>query len=283
MANNSETVDPFQLGIISILPYTVCTFGVVSHVLLIIAFIKDPLKCFRNSGTYLMENLAVSDLMTCIFAPFIYFQGSTYLVLQIIGSVAIIVSIFTIASISLDRFLLVVYPMKHRVLMKGKVILVWSAFIWLVGLVTPLKTLLLSTNGTEDLEIMVIFATATPTISGILYGIIHYKLRKQSNNLALENLSNRQQHARNIKEKRFLRTVILIACIAFVCIVPPTIFYRYAVFGKRFADAGMAARILMVIFYAVYFLNFAVNPLVYVLRLPNYRKTFYLLYCKKNA
>ena len=40
--------------------------GVVSNVLLLVAFIKDPLKCFRNSGTYLMMNLSVSDCLMCL-------------------------------------------------------------------------------------------------------------------------------------------------------------------------------------------------------------------------
>ena len=37
-------------------------FGAVSNVLLLVAFIKDPLKCFRNPGTYLVMNLSVSDV-----------------------------------------------------------------------------------------------------------------------------------------------------------------------------------------------------------------------------
>ncbi len=39
------------------------------NVLLLVAFLKDPLKCFRNSGTHLVMNLAVSDCLTCLFAP----------------------------------------------------------------------------------------------------------------------------------------------------------------------------------------------------------------------
>ena len=42
--------------------YFMCLCGVISHALLLIAFAKDPLKCFRNSATYIVANLAVSDL-----------------------------------------------------------------------------------------------------------------------------------------------------------------------------------------------------------------------------
>lgn len=33
-----------------------CIIGAVSNVLLLVAFIAGPLKCFRNSGTYLCHS-----------------------------------------------------------------------------------------------------------------------------------------------------------------------------------------------------------------------------------
>jgi hypothetical protein len=113
-----------------------------------------------------------------------------------------------------------------------------------------------------------------------MYGVTYYKLKKQAKNLALQNVSDRQQQARVLKEKRFLTTIILIACISIVCFLPTLTIHSVTVLQKS-VDA-LVARILMGIFTGVYYLNFAVNPLVYVLRLPNYRRTFYLLYCCKR-
>ena len=39
--------------------YIVGGVGIVANVMLLIAFIKDPLKCFRNSATYLFGNFTV--------------------------------------------------------------------------------------------------------------------------------------------------------------------------------------------------------------------------------
>ena len=271
----------FQLGIISILPYTICIFGIISHVLLIIAYIKDPLKCFKNSGTYLMENLAISDLLTCLLGPVAEsLPQESYWILQFLWSVTLSVSIITITAISLDRFLMVVYPIKHRILMKGRIIFVWSVCIWFGCFIFPVKDYFLSTN--DSIEIMTFLAESVIVIAVIMYALTYYKLKKQFNNIALENFSNRQQQARNIKEKRFLKTIILIACIAFICVVPSSLFYNYIVYKKKFVE-GEVVRILMGIFGGSYYLNFAVNPVVYVLRLPNYRKTFYLLYCCKKT
>ena len=276
-----NTANGFQSGTISILPYAITVFGVISHVLLIIAYIKDPLKCFKNSGTYLMKNLAISDLLTCLLGPFAYtVPQESYWILQFLWSVTLSVSIITITAISLDRFLMVVYPMKHRILMKGRTIFVWSVFIWFGCIIFPVKDYFLSTN--NSIEIMTFFAESMIVIAVIMYALTYYKLKKQFNNLALENFSNRQQQARNIKEKRFLKTITLIAWIAFICVVPSSLIYNYVVYKKWFTE-GEVVRILMAIFGGLYYLNFAVNPMVYVLRLPNYRKTFYLLYCCKKT
>ena len=66
MADNTTTTGSKY----NIIPVTVMpVLGVVSNALLLVAFIKDPLKCFRNSATYLVMNLAVSDSLLCLIAP----------------------------------------------------------------------------------------------------------------------------------------------------------------------------------------------------------------------
>ena len=120
----------------SLLPSSICIFGVISHLFLFIAFIKDPLKCFKNSGTYLVANLAVSDFLICFLAPFLHHftdQWQWYWIyMQLVIQVTTTVSLYTIASISLDRFLTVVYPLKHCVFMKGKVIVSLMVGIWII-------------------------------------------------------------------------------------------------------------------------------------------------------
>ena len=39
--------------------------GVILHLLLLYAFLKDPLKCFKNLGMSFVINLAISDLLVC--------------------------------------------------------------------------------------------------------------------------------------------------------------------------------------------------------------------------
>ena len=63
-------------------------------------------------------------------------------------------------------------------------------------------------------------------ISGVVYLYI-LQLKKQSTNKALQNSKeNRAQKARILKEKQFLKTVIIISCIAFVCVVPSMVTFQ---------------------------------------------------------
>ena len=280
---NTNGYDIFELRFMTVWPTSISVFGVIAHVLLIVAFIKDPLKCFRNSGTYLVGNLAISDLLICLITPFSRRFTSTWAsVVEFIKHVSISVSIFTIAAISIDRFLMSVYPIKYRVLMKGKFIVVWMACTWIIFSVFSSDVFVSSFFKDVAYYVINFIATAVIIFSGVMYALTYCKLRKQSKNFALGNISNRQEQARVSREKHFLRTISFVACIQIVCIVPSSIFFNY----HRFQNLPMNSSTIWVsthILAGIFYLNFAVNPVLYVLRLPNYRKTFRLLYCCKSG
>ena len=106
--------------------------GVVSNVLLLVAFIKGPLKCFRNTGTYLVMNLSAFDCLMGVFSSLAHITPRNsalnpffYFFVFWMG----VVSFVSITSISIDRYLVVAYPIKHRILMNAKVMILWIASI----------------------------------------------------------------------------------------------------------------------------------------------------------
>ena len=261
----------------------ICLLGTTSNVLLLVAFIKDPLKCFRNSGTYLVMNLAVSDylmslLRLCTYTvpkisslyrilfPFIVWMGSS--------------SCLSITSISIDRFLMVASPIKHRILMKGKVMILWITAIWIGSCIIPVILMLSNIHKNRGVQALCIAGLNVIIISAVMYSSTYYKLKKQSRNIALQySIERRAQEIRILKEKRFLKTIIIIACVAFVCTVP----YLVLDFLRFLVNISQVFTILYAVFNLIFLINFAVNPLIYILRLPNYRKTFYMLYCKRGT
>ena len=117
--------------------------------------------------------------------------------------------------------------------------------------------------------------------SAAIYGVTYFKLRKQTRNSVFDesaNTNRRVYASRMLKEKKFLTTIIVIASIHVVCMVPFLILYQLVILPGLLEEP--LAQIIMIIRSSLFYCNFSVNPFIYVARLTNYRKTFYLLYCR---
>ena len=263
-----------------------CFFGIISHVLLLAAFIKDPLKCFRNNGTYLIINLAVSDFIVCLYGLWkINFTPTEHL--ESTGSVCYSVSVITIFSISLDRYIIVNYPLRHRVLMDTKVMAGWIVLIWVLGTMYFLKWLMFGMSAKDKAIVNYAFSSLI-LLAVLLYTGAYFSLKKQSRDISSQNSTNtittRNQEMRILKNKRFLATILLIAAITFACVVSPVLFYQITRSTKDVGDYNehnKAFKTLYAIIGMIYYFNFAINPLIYFIRFPNYRKTFNCMYLKK--
>ena len=89
--------------------YILCCVGVLANVMLLVAFINNPLKCFRNSAAYLLGNLAVCDslynlsFMVSISLNYVNKFVAFFLFISFYSSMV------TMFSIALDRFLMITY------------------------------------------------------------------------------------------------------------------------------------------------------------------------------
>ena len=287
--NNTTTNVSYELTF-NMIPLTAMSLlGAVSNALLLVAFIKDPLKCFRNSATYLVMNLAVSDCLSCLVAPF-YLEAKDEIPKTASGFISDFlgicfggVSFVSITSISFDRFLMVAYPIKHRILMEGKLIILWLTAIWTLSCLIYVLQNYVHMHGKN---VGYMFSVILIVLSSVMYASTYYKLKKQSRNMTLQNsIESRAQEIRILKEKRFLKTIIIIACIAFVCVVPPMIFFLD--YGENHPLSPLkdklTSQIVGTVIVLFIYVSFAVNPFIYILRLPNYRRTFSLLYCRRKT
>lgn len=282
--NNITTVVSYENTYTNLPISTVSFFGVASNILLLIAFLKDPLKCFRNSGTYLIINLSVSDCLTSLCAPFSSYVPLIHLHTEFFTHFAVIwvanASFLSITSISIDRFLMVTLPIKHRIFVKGKVMAIWIAAIWILSCLISAFNFFFSFKKHKGVAVHIIGASLV-ALATVMYAFTYCKLKKQSRNIALENSSeSRAQEIRIHKEQKFLNTIIIIACIAFASLFPSLAFFQIYLSLGFASDSRVFTTCRKILTY-VFFTNFAVNPIIYVVRLQNYRKTFYLLYYKK--
>ncbi len=117
----------------------ISTFGVCGNGLVIFAMLKCPeLRTLRN---YFILNLACSDFLMCVItAPatlytvmnvFWPFGDITCRMIASSQGVNIFVSTLTLAAIGLDRYLLIIFPVRFR--SNKAVIVVCFIFVWLVS------------------------------------------------------------------------------------------------------------------------------------------------------
>ena len=259
----------FYTGLKYLPIYFTLSAGVVSHLLLFICLLKDPLKCFRNSATYLIANLALSDFITCSAGLLIRMTWKISITIFYVWNTAMLVSLLSIFSIAIDRYVLTVHPFKHRVLLNGRRIAIWILSLWLLSSWLLVKDLTFGTSQIDTQIYDTIFIVIS-LVTGLIYVLTYLSLRKQRQNISEQNRSRNRA-----LQEQFLKTIIIVAFIQILTMVPLSIFTLVHGWSKSFGS------VLKLVVYPMYVLNFAINPFLYIWRLRNYRQTFRLVFCTK--
>ena len=258
--NNITTSFSFNFTYANLPIIVISVFGITSNILLLIAFLKDPLKCFRNSGTYLVMNLSIADCLTSLSSSILERMGlfSLPLISEFVILLFGFASVLSLISISVDQALFNGdNSNKTSCFDEKKVMIFWVSAIWILDLVILTCIYLFRRN-----EITYITSAIVVVFSIVMYALTYSKLKKQSSNIVLQN--SREGHAQEIrilKEQKFLKTIIIVACVAFACLVPSLLFLQISEsLGLKYHDRAYAIsfRIFAFAFYA----NFALNPLI---------------------
>ena len=167
---------------VAILPvYIICSVGFLANLMLLIAIIKDPLKCFRNSATYLVTNLAISDLLFNSAFLLKRFQNFNNMFIVFLQVLSFYLSLGTIFSISLDRFLIITFPFKHRVLMSANKMAIWIGLIWFSSLVPTILNIFAPDKSDK---VKAAIGSILILLSSLLYGRAYFVLREQARSMA---------------------------------------------------------------------------------------------------
>ena len=256
--------------------YTVCITGAIVQIILLICLLKDPLRCFRNSASYLVANLAICDLIVDVLMLMgTMNSGKSYV--QALSHVPYFASFLSLLSIAVDRYFIVVHPFKHRSYMSGMKTTIWIAFIWIFSFCDPVYHIL--TDTVDELSYFKYFLMAVVVIlTSFAYVLTFISLKRDAKYLS-SNGKGQSCQTRIINEKKFLNTIIVIGIVAVLCVTPVTV---YGAVKHLDLDKDMRENVLFCFLSTILCLNFALNPVVYFLRLKNYRKTFFILFCQKK-
>ncbi|XP_033119200.1 sphingosine 1-phosphate receptor 1-like [Anneissia japonica] len=264
---------PTGATLFSIYFVLICICSIVENVIILTAIIR--VKRLHKRRNILIFNLAVTDLMAGVIYPCSTFLNTVYM--ESIGFIIGIVSVFTILAIATERFLkIVVFPKRSNSYIGTTRQLVGaSIFAWVIPLVIIFPLSLY-----DDTLHIVISLTLGPlcifvvmTAISVLYFAIYIKIRSHDKRMQT-NLNRTENYSLT---KLVLKAYVVIVVVYAICWLPWAI-ESFRIIYTTYYDIidekshCIASTLAFFIGVAMVLLNSAVNPIIYWLRLPDFRK-----------
>ena len=256
----------------------IVTFNVVT----IIIFTRN--RSLRTRGMYLVINLAVADIMSGAFSEcmvFVYLGGQCdFWKYNLTGnwrklSVAIellfpVSSVTAIVAISLQQLHAIFRPFQHRVI-KKRVYGVAIAIVWIVAaLISTLQHLKIN-----HLTLWISFTSICLFIICVSYTLTALKFFRGR---------KIQHHGASIRDRKLTVTLVIVTLVSLLMWLPYIICSFLLITSANFRSLPdqLLFRLnfsLMVLYYA----NSLVNPIMYAIRMPEFKRALIsLLRCQGN-
>ena len=241
---------------------------VVGNLLTIILFALNK-KLRSKKSLYLVLNMAFADLFlggVCL-PMYVYFLAhgqvkfdeKTPTFFTIVFYVFAQASFITAALISCERFYAIYWPLKHRKTLSTRayrfvILTVWTLSI-LGSLFTVFLLQFLSLVALNSLQCS-FFVSVLLIISGLNFGVWR-KVQQQP-------VSHHQNRA--LQRRRLTKTLLLVSLLTLGSWLPPLVYNLVAFLGYRISNN------ISIITYFTYFSNSFINPLLYALRIPDFKE-----------
>ena len=250
----------------------------------IIVFMRN--RNLRKRSTYLVINLSVIDMLVggaavynlfytlgtfCNLWKFYSFEYGTFIVIQVVLSLPH-GSLLNITVIALERVHATFFPFRHRVLKKwvyGLIIVV----VWVTsGLPSVSFTLLYLF---EDIQYAfysdLTFVSICLFIICVCYTSIIIKFRCGA---------QPQHHGAASRERKLTMTLLIVTLVSLLMYLPSVV-YMFLYFSDKLEKYWSVHFHLDYTFFILFYANSLVNPILYAVRMPEYRSAFLALYGRR--
>ncbi|XP_074596570.1 tachykinin-like peptides receptor 86C [Brevipalpus obovatus] len=300
-------VIPFGVKLIWILAYTAMIIISVSGNSIIIWIILGHRKMRTVTNIFIL-NLSIADLIISLFNTtfnFIFMiSGHWYFgyffckINNFLVYLTLTASIFTIMAVSIERYRIVVVPMKPRISKNGCI--KWLLLIWLIAALISLPTLVYAQYETFgdlrgdpsarhicflewpdggpgcskwDLMYNLVIFLMDYAIPMVIMGVTYFKIGKIFwANHGIGELTTSQHEA--IKSRKRVVSMLLSLTIVFaICWLPYHAFFLYVFFDPLFLYSKFISNIYLGTFFLA-MSNSAINPIIYALLSRRYRNYF---------
>ena len=271
----------------SIFIIIVSPMTIVANSLLLVTFLVDPLKIFRNPTSYFLIGLAIVDLLTALIQEpiyatcfmLMYFQHPSWTKCESWMKFAAYFSAFPISisasivfAFTLTQYIVVASPLRYgRMITKKKALLsVVAMYLYhTLFCCLPLMGVPQKTKHAIDLffhRYTVVLVTI------VVYIILHYTMKKKMT----AGRSLQSEKGRHVQVQRsFVRINVVLLIIMIMFFVPSVLLMTIRFFLDDIFTARYGIRVLVVNLMTdnLLYLKFLFDPIVYAWRMSKYRKS----------
>ncbi len=257
-----------------------CLAIVILNIITIIVFVKQ--RQLQRRSTYLIIHLAIVDLLAgAVSGPVIieldwgqycYLWGYNNKIYFGLRSLFPLTSLVNLAFISLERLHATFFPFKHRFI-KKRIYVAIIIVIWLITTSRESVQVVLYEKRGVDLNLAILVDSLTILsywsisllVICVSYISIFFKVRCSP---------HPQHHGAANRERKLTSTLVLVTLASELSWLPFTIFEGMSYFhNKTIANLSLPSYIhTRIALAAIAAANSLVNPIVYALRMPEYRR-----------
>ena len=264
---------------------TVSSAIVTVNLLSIILFIKNRSLCTR--AMYLVINLIVADMFVGGFSHFRLFQLLSYscdfvkmnlrqelsVIIDFLRHWFTLTSITNIAVISLDRMHATIRPFRHR-LIKKWVYGVTIAGVWVLAAMVSTVILILPKYWKKSWTFWPSYICLCLFVICVSYSSIVVKFLCGA---------HPQHHGADNRQRKLTVTLFIMTIVSLLMWLPYRV-YSFLVFENRIMKFLSFQEIQRLTFSLIilFLMNSLVNPIVYTIRIPEFRKALLLLFKRQR-
>jgi len=232
---------------------------------------------------YLVINLAVTDMLLGGIAvyPLFYMPGescnlwkwkigeNTVIVISIFLTFFFIASFTNIAIIALERAHATFFPFRHRVLKKWVYLLI-IAVVWVTSVLVTIAS---------EFPIHYAFSWIT---AFILISLLIICVSYTSIVIKVRCRAQPQHHGAASRERKLTMTLLIVTIVSLLLCLPRTIWVLVINF-RNFEILSLPSSVrfhLDAVFLNLFYANSLANPILYAIRLPEYRSALLAFFCK---
>lgn len=280
--NGSKTENVFQsLTIAQMIIYAILgVFILIGNALCLAVFLKT--KTLRKRSYYLLISLSIADLMVGISASVIcmedglsLFHGTRNVLFSFWRDVTQyfprMCSLFTIATVAVERFWAVGYPTKHRTAGTRP----YVTLIALPWVLAAASTGLFISSGkrfvSEHVFNFVDVALSQATLLTIIIAYCGLMKKMRSN----RSIRNNKPQSNAIRERKLAVTLFVVTLASLLTIYPVNIYFLFEIFCNDINTK--LSKHLLIFLIALASSNSGINIVVYLFRIPEFKRALFRL------